>query len=99
MANGAKLRVGIGGLGRAGRIHLDAWWQVRQHLAPRVLAERIVVADDAPRRPVTGGRVVVELDSCTATLPVPLLDPGQRLTLRELDRGLPGAELRVQVAS
>ena len=75
MTNGAKLRVGIVGLGRAGRIHLDAW------------------------RPVTGARVVVERDSGTATLPVPLLDPGQRLTLRELDRGLPGAEFRVQVAS
>ena len=68
--------MGIVGLGRAGRIHLDAW------------------------RPVTGARVVVERDSCTATLPVPLLDPGQqRLTLRELNRGLPGAELRMRVAS
>jgi hypothetical protein len=75
MTNGAKLRVSIVGLGRAGRIHPDAW------------------------RPLTGARVVVERDSCTATLPVPLLDPGKRLTLRELDRALPGAELRVQVAS
>ena len=78
MTNGAKLRVGIVGLGRVGRIHLDAWWEAREHLAPRVVVER---------------------DSCAATLPVSLLDPGQRLTRRELDRGLAGAELRVQVAS
>ena len=52
MTNGAKLRVGIVGLGRAGRIHLDAWWEASEHLA-----------------------------------------------LRELDRGLPRAQLRVQVAS
>jgi hypothetical protein len=73
--NGAELRVGVIGLGRAGRVHLDAW------------------------RVVPGVRVAVERDSCMATLPVPLLHPGQRLTPRELDRGLPGAELRVRVAS
>jgi len=114
MTNDAKLQVGIVGLERADLIHLAGrdrpdvwlatagdvarWWKAREHLALRVVAGRIVVANDG-RRPVTGARVVVERDSCTATLPVPRLDPGQRLTLRELDRGLPEAELRVLVAS
>src|SRR5262249_60107346 len=68
------------------------WWEAREHLALRVVADRIVVANDG-RRPVTGARVVVERDSCTPTVPVPRPDPRQRLTLRHLAPGLPEAEL------
>ena len=74
------------------------WWAAREHLAIRMVADRIVVTNEG-RRPVAGGRVLVERDSGTATLHVPLLDPGQSITLAELERGLPGPEFRVQEAS
>lgn len=74
------------------------WWAAREQLAIRVVADRIVVTNEGRRR-VAGGRVLVERDSGTATLHVPLLDPGQSITLGELERGLPGPEFRVQEAS
>ncbi len=74
------------------------WWAAREHLAIRVVADRVVVTNEG-RRPVAGARILVEREAGTATLPVPLLDPGQSVTLGELERALPAAEFRVQEAS
>ena len=74
------------------------WWAAREQLAIRVVADRVVVTNEG-RRPMAGARVLVERDSGTVTLPVPLLDPGQSITLGELAPGLPTTEFRVQEAS
>jgi len=50
------------------------------------------------RLPVAGARVLVERASGTVALPVPLLQPGESVTLACLERG-PASELRVQEAS
>jgi hypothetical protein len=76
---------------------VSRWWAAREHLALRVVADHIVVTNEG-RRPVAGARIVVEREAGTAMLPVPLLDPGQTITLGQLERGLPGAEVRVQEA-
>jgi Polysaccharide deacetylase len=73
------------------------WWTAREHLAIRVVADRIVVANEG-RLPVAGARVLVERASGTVALPVPLLQPGESVTLACLEQG-PAAELRVQEAS
>jgi hypothetical protein len=70
----------------------------REHLALQVVADRILVTNEG-RWPIGGARIVVERESGTVTLPVPLLDPGQRITLNHLDRDLPAAGLSVQEAS
>jgi len=74
------------------------WWAAREHLAIRVVADRIVVTNEG-RRPVAGARIVVERDAETRALPVPLLDPGQSITLGELEGGRTPSEFRVQEAS
>jgi hypothetical protein len=74
------------------------WWAAREHLAVRVMADHIVVTNHG-RWPVGGARILVERESGTASLPVPLLDPGQSITLGHLDRDTPGTELLVQEAS
>ncbi len=74
------------------------WWVAREHLALQVVADRIFVTNEG-RSPIGGARIVVERESGAVTLPVPLLDPGQRITLGHLDRDLPAAELGVQEAS
>jgi hypothetical protein len=74
------------------------WWAAREQLTLRVVADRIVVTNEG-RRAVAGARIVVERESGTATLPVPLLDPGQCITLGQSERGLPEAEVHVQEAS
>jgi peptidoglycan/xylan/chitin deacetylase (PgdA/CDA1 family) len=75
------------------------WWAARERLALQVVADRVVVTNEG-RWPVGGARILVERESGgTATLPVPLLDPGQSITLGLLDRDLPGAKFGVQEAS
>jgi peptidoglycan/xylan/chitin deacetylase (PgdA/CDA1 family) len=74
------------------------WWVAREHVAVRVVADRIVVTNEG-RRPVAGASIIVERESGTVTLPVPLLDGGRSITLADLEPGLPGAEFDVLEAS
>jgi peptidoglycan/xylan/chitin deacetylase (PgdA/CDA1 family) len=74
------------------------WWAAREHLAIRVVADRIVVTNEG-RRPVAGARILVERDAGTTALPVPLLDPGQSITLGELNGGRTPSDFPVQEAS
>src|SRR4029077_126834 len=74
------------------------WWAAREHLAIRTVADRIVVTNGG-RLPVAGARVLVERDAGTVVLPVPLLEPGETVTLARLDEGLPAVECPVQAAS
>src|SRR5262245_31466756 len=72
------------------------WWAARERIALKAVADRIVVINQG-RLPVGGARVLVERESGTESLPVPLLDPGQAVTLPE--QGQPRIEPRVQEAS
>jgi peptidoglycan/xylan/chitin deacetylase (PgdA/CDA1 family) len=74
------------------------WWTAREHLAVRTLTDGIVVTNEG-RLPVSGARVVVERDAGTVVLPVPLLEPGETVTLARSQEGLPGVELGAQAAS
>ena len=74
------------------------WWIAREQIAIKVVSDRIVVANEG-RLPVAGARVLVERESGTVALPVPLLDPGESVTLACLEQGPPTAEFRVQEAS
>jgi hypothetical protein len=74
------------------------WWVAREHLAIRTVADRIVVTNEG-RLPVAGARVLVDRDAGTTVLPVPLLEPGETVTLARLDEGLTAVECRVQAAS
>jgi len=74
------------------------WWTAREHVVVRVVADRLVVANEG-RLPVAGARILVERDAETLSLPVPLLEPGQSVSLGGLERGLPRSEFRSQEAS
>jgi hypothetical protein len=74
------------------------WWAARERLALKVVADRIVVRNQG-LLPVGGARILVERESGTELLSVPLLDPGQTINLAHLEQGRPGTEPRVQEAS
>jgi hypothetical protein len=74
------------------------WWAARERLAVRVVADRIVVTN-AGRLPVAGARVVVERAKGAVTLPIPLLEPDQSVTLGALEGPSSDAEFGVQEAS
>src|SRR5262249_13803091 len=74
------------------------WWTAREQGSVRVVADRLVVANEGGL-PVAGAGILVERDSGTVTLPVPLLEPGQSVALARVERGLPGTEFRAQEAS
>jgi Polysaccharide deacetylase len=74
------------------------WWTAREHVAVRVVADRLVVTNQG-RLPVAGARILIERDGETTALAVPLLEPGQSVALGHGERGIPGAELHAQEAS
>ena len=74
------------------------WWTAREHVAVRVVADRLVVTNDG-RLPVAGARILVERAGETTALTVPLLEPGQSVALGQMERAIPGAEFRAQEAS
>ena len=73
-------------------------WRASIVAHQRASAIAIVVTNQG-RLPVAGARVLVERDAGTTVLPVPLLEPGESVTLARLDEGLPAVECRVQAAS
>jgi hypothetical protein len=73
------------------------WWTAREHVAVRVVADRLVVTNEG-RLPIAGARILVERAGETTALTVPLLEPGQSVALGQLE-AIRGAEFRAQEAS
>jgi peptidoglycan/xylan/chitin deacetylase (PgdA/CDA1 family) len=74
------------------------WWAARERLRLRVEADRILVSN-AGTTPVAGARVLVERRGGSIAMPVPLLNPGDGVSLPLPSRGQASPEVAVQEAS
>jgi peptidoglycan/xylan/chitin deacetylase (PgdA/CDA1 family) len=74
------------------------WWAARERLHLRMDADRVVVSNQG-RAPVAGARVLVERRAETITMLVPLLHPGETVSLSLPASTQPSREVRVQEAS
>jgi hypothetical protein len=74
------------------------WWAARERLHLRMDADRVEVSNQG-RAPVAGARVLVERRAETITMLVPLLNPGETVSLSLPASTQPSREVRVQEAS